>query len=68
MICLVNPDSSKYRNKRWKVGADGSFELNNLDLKSWAGDTVSLQVLIKSDLEGMDNWREVNSITFWVKK
>ena len=33
-VCLSNPDSSKYRNKRWKVKPDGSFEINNLDLRS----------------------------------
>ena len=67
-VCLNNPDSSKYRNKRWKVKPDGSFEINNLDLRSWAGDTVSLQVLINPKLDAMDGWYEVNSITFWVKK
>ena len=67
-VCLNNPESSKYRQKRWKVKPDGSFELNNLDLRGWAGDTVSLQVLINPKLEAMDGWYEVNSITFWVKK
>lgn len=69
-ICLANPDSSKYRKKRWKVKSDGSFELNNLDLRSWAGDIVSLQALIQPtpEMSGTDGWYEVNSVTFQVRK
>ena len=47
---------------------DGRFELNNLNLKSWAGDTVSLQVLIEPKSEWMASWSVVNGITFRVKK
>lgn len=65
-VQLYNPASSLYREKRWKVGADGKFEINGINLKKWAGQAVSLNVLVYS--QKSKDWAIANSIKFTVKK
>lgn len=64
-VQLYNPADSLYRTKRWKVGADGKFEISGIKLKKWAGDTVYLNVLVYS--RESKEWAVANSIKFTVK-